>query len=91
MDRSLNTAASGYLTRKLVEVGMEAWITMEDCGTVEGLWISNEEIRALGLADMRSRVIGRILAEGTLDVEAGTLLEHRSRNGKDEIDRTSWG
>src|SRR5260370_14582714 len=27
MDRSLNTARSGYLTRKLVEVRLEAWIT----------------------------------------------------------------
>lgn len=33
MDRSLNTAPSGYLTRKLVEVGMEVWTTQEDCGT----------------------------------------------------------
>ncbi len=75
MDRSLNTAQSGYLTRKLVEVGMEVWTTMTDCGTREGWLITNEESQALGLPDMRSRVVGRVLAESVAGLEAGVLLE----------------
>lgn len=68
MDRSLNTAKSGYLTRRLVEVGMEVWITMEECGTHEGIWITQAESQALGLPNLKSRVVGRILVsqpEGT--------------------------
>jgi DNA-directed RNA polymerase subunit beta' len=75
MDRSLNTAQSGYLTRKLVEVGMEVWTTMTDCGTRESWLITNEESQALGLPDMRSRVVGRVLAESVGDLPAGVLLE----------------
>src|SRR5579885_1719459 len=75
MDRSLNTAQSGYLTRKLVEVGMEVWTTQEDCGTHAGWLITNEESQALGLPDLRSRVVGRVLAEPAAHLSAGTLLD----------------
>jgi DNA-directed RNA polymerase subunit beta' len=76
MDRSLNTARSGYLTRKLVEVGQQVLITEQDCGTEEGLLISNEESRHLGLADKRSRLVSRILAEPlpSLGLQRGTML-----------------
>jgi DNA-directed RNA polymerase subunit beta' len=77
MDRSLNTAQSGYLTRKLVEVGMEVWTTQDDCGTQNGWLITNEESQALGLPDMRSRIIGRVLAEPVAHLPAGTLLEEQ--------------
>jgi DNA-directed RNA polymerase subunit beta' len=77
MDRSLNTARSGYLTRKLVEAGIEVWITQMDCGTVEGLLVTNEESVRMGLPDMRSRITGRILAEALEDLALlpGTLLD----------------
>ncbi len=74
MDRSLNTAMSGYLTRRLVEAGMEVVITQKDCHTAEGLLITNEECYRLGLPDMRSLVIGRVLAESAGDLEADTFL-----------------
>jgi DNA-directed RNA polymerase subunit beta' len=77
MDRSLNTAQSGYLTRKLVEVGMEVWTTQEDCGTQDGWLITNEESQALGLPDLRSRVVGRVLAEPVAHLPAGTLLDEQ--------------
>src|SRR2546425_94810 len=76
MDRSLNTARSGYLTRKLVEVGLEVWITEEDCGTTQGLLISDEESKRMGLPSMRSRLLSRVLAESLPEegLEQGTLL-----------------
>jgi len=75
MDRSLNTAMSGYLTRRLVEAGMEAVITQEDCHTTEGLRITNAECHRLGLPTMRSLVIGRVLAAAVGTLPAGTLLD----------------
>jgi DNA-directed RNA polymerase subunit beta' len=77
MDRSLNTAMSGYLTRRLVEAGMEVIVTQEDCHTTEGLLITNEESRRIGLPNMRSRIIGRVLAEPVGNLQAGTLLDER--------------
>jgi DNA-directed RNA polymerase subunit beta' len=77
MDRSLNTARSGYLTRRLVEVGVEVWITQVDCGTNESLLITNEESRAEAMPDIRSRIIGRVLAEALPEVglSPGALLD----------------
>jgi len=76
MDRSLNTARSGYLTRKLVEVGLEVWITAEDCGTAQGLLVTDEESKHMGLPSMRSRLLSRMLAESLPEVgmDHGTLL-----------------
>jgi DNA-directed RNA polymerase subunit beta' len=75
MDRSLNTAQSGYLTRRLVEAGMEVWTTQEDCETHDGLLITENESQVRGLADFGSRTIGRVLAEPVAGLAAGTLLE----------------
>jgi DNA-directed RNA polymerase subunit beta' len=76
MARSLNTAVTGYLTRKLVEVGQEVWITEEDCGTLDAVTIDDGESRTLlGLPDMSSRLIGRVLAEPSGSLSAGTLLD----------------
>ena len=71
-----NTARSGYLTRKLVEVGLEVWITKEDCGTTQGLLITDEESKRMGLPSMRSRLLSRVLVESLPEVgmDHGTLL-----------------
>ncbi len=39
-DTALRTADSGYLTRRLVDVCQEVIIREEDCGTTEGVWVS---------------------------------------------------
>ncbi len=54
---------------------MEVWTTMEDCGTQESWLITHEESCALGLPDMSSRVVGRVLAESVGELEAGVLLD----------------
>jgi DNA-directed RNA polymerase subunit beta' len=80
MDRSLNTAQSGYLTRRLVEVGMEVWTTHQDCGTHDGILITAAESQERGLADFGSRIVGRVLAESVADLTVGTLLEEAHVN-----------
>src|SRR5205823_5142871 len=58
------------------EVGQEVWITGEDCGSADGLVITNEESRALlGLADMGSRIAGRVLVEQAGPLPDRTLLD----------------
>jgi DNA-directed RNA polymerase subunit beta' len=81
MDRSLNMAMSGYLTRRLVEAGMEAVITQEDCHTTEGQLITSAACHRLGLPTMRSLVIGRVLAEAVGTFPAGTLLDETLVDG----------
>merc|ERR1712137_1280460 len=47
-DTALKTANSGYLTRRLVDVAQDVIVSMDDCGTENGLVISslkkNDEI-----------------------------------------------
>jgi DNA-directed RNA polymerase subunit beta' len=77
MDRSLNTAHSGYLTLRLVNVAQDVIVTEEDCGTTEGLLITDEESKGMGLADSRTRLFARILAASlpSVGLQAGDELD----------------
>ncbi len=62
-DTALKTADSGYLTRKLADVAQNVVITMEDCGTTQGITkgviYRGEKVEVrLGRLDSRSRQPG---------------------------------
>jgi DNA-directed RNA polymerase subunit beta' len=62
-DTALKTANSGYLTRRLVDVGQDLVITEEDCGTTNGL-IMKAVIDGGNVAQtLGAAVLGRIVAE----------------------------
>ncbi|HLZ58747.1 MAG TPA: DNA-directed RNA polymerase subunit beta' [Ktedonosporobacter sp.] len=76
-DTALRTAESGYLTRRLIDVAQDVIVTEEDCGTTEGTLITEFDSKDMGLDSMRSRLVGRILAEvipGLEHIEAGDEL-----------------
>src|SRR5438128_628633 len=76
-DTALRTAESGYLTRRLIDVAQDVIVTEEDCGTTEGLLITEHDSREMGLDSIRGRVIGRVLAEaipGFEQIEVGDEL-----------------
>ena len=65
-DTALKTANSGYLTRRLVDVGQDLVVTEEDCGTDNGLIMKavidgGNIVQTLGEA-----VLGRVVAEDVL-------------------------
>jgi DNA-directed RNA polymerase subunit beta' len=62
-DTALRTAESGYLTRRLIDVSQDVIVTEEDCGTTEGILVTNADSRDMMLPDMRDRLKGRILLE----------------------------
>ncbi|GAB1269947.1 DNA-directed RNA polymerase subunit beta' [Aurantivibrio infirmus] len=81
-DTALKTANSGYLTRRLVDVAQDLVVTMDDCGTDEGLTMApviegGDIIETLG-----DRILGRIVARDVLRpgtdeilVPAGTMID----------------
>src|SRR5207248_2702521 len=76
-DTALRTAESGYLTRRLIDVAQDVIVTEEDCGTTEGILITDHDSREMGLDSMRGRVVGRVLAEaipGFEQIEVGDEL-----------------
>lgn len=81
-DTALKTANSGYLTRRLVDVGQDCIVTYQDCGTVEGVETTalvegGEEIESLA-----NRILGRVAAEDVLDPITNEVLVKRG----EEID-----
>ena len=73
-DTALKTANAGYLTRKLVDVSANVRISMEDCGTHEGITISsivngNELVESL-----EERITGRVIANDIVDPISNEIL-----------------
>ena len=73
-DTALKTANSGYLTRRLVDVAQDSTITIEDCGTIDGIEIEHlmeggEIIQRVG-----ERVLGRVALMDIVDPVTGEVL-----------------
>jgi DNA-directed RNA polymerase subunit beta' len=66
-DTALKTANSGYLTRRLADVGQDCTIVEIDCGTINGIEVESlyeggEVIQTLG-----ERILGRVTQEDIVD------------------------
>jgi DNA-directed RNA polymerase subunit beta' len=80
-DTALKTANSGYLTRRLVDVAQDCIITIEDCGTKDGIKVRAIIDAGTVVAPLAIRILGRTTAEDVKDpasnkvvVKRGTLL-----------------
>ncbi len=84
-DTALKTANAGYLTRKLVDVSQDVTITMEDCGTTEGLEVSAIMVNGEEIESLEERILGRTAAEDIIDpftneviVEEGKEIDEKA-------------
>ncbi len=73
-DTALRTADSGYLTRRLVDVSQDVIVRENDCGTTEGLTISDIKDGNHILETLEERLIGRFLLEPLCDKETGEVI-----------------
>ncbi|MBA7611957.1 DNA-directed RNA polymerase subunit beta' [subsurface metagenome] len=80
-DTALRTSESGYLTRRLIDVAQDVIIRQEDCGTTEGLWISEPQAGEL-LPSLTERITGRLAASKVVDPNTGETIVNRN----EEID-----
>ncbi|MBC8570156.1 DNA-directed RNA polymerase subunit beta' [Zongyangia hominis] len=78
-DTALRTADSGYLTRRLVDVSQEVIIRQDDCGTHEGIWVSDIKDGSEMIEPMTERLIGRYVADDVIDPNTGELLVSRDK------------
>jgi len=85
-DTALRTADAGYLTRRLVDVAQDTIVTIEDCGTEEGLWLYRDDDREL-LQELQQRVLGRILVKSLLDPRTGAVIADRNREIDEALSR----
>ncbi len=64
-DTALRTADSGYLTRRLVDVAQDVITRDDDCGTLEGTWITRAETEEFAGSEPDAfwrRLVGRFSA-----------------------------
>ena len=77
-DTALNTASSGYLTRRLIDVAQEVIILGEDCGTLDG-WAPQRPAPHSNI-NLQYRVSGRLAAATLAHPETGEILVSRNEN-----------
>jgi DNA-directed RNA polymerase subunit beta' len=75
-DTALRTAESGYLTRRLIDVAQDVIILSEDCGTDQGIWITESDSKDMN-EPFRNRLTGRILQAAVpgFDYQRGAMID----------------
>ncbi len=84
-DTALKTANAGYLTRKLIDVAQNVKIAVTDCGTHEGVEVSDIVVGNEMIEPLSDRIYGRVLAEAIIDpitsevlVSEGTMIDEET-------------
>ena len=80
-DTALRTSGSGYLTRRLIDVTQDVIVLEEDCGTTEGIWLSEPQEKGL-LPSFTERITGRLAASKLANPGTGETIVDRD----EEID-----
>lgn len=84
-DTALKTADSGYLTRRLVDVSQDVIVREEDCGTEEGLYVSEIKEGSEVIEELKERLIGRYTAEDIIDPNSGKVVLENNKYMDPEI------
>ena len=75
-DTALNTAESGYLTRRLVDVAQDVIVKQEDCGTDKGYWVEAIVDRKTNtiIESLFDRLVGRYSKQEITDPKTGEVI-----------------
>jgi hypothetical protein len=68
VDTALRTANSGYLTRRLIDVAQHIIVRRIDCGTENGIVITDMKDGKKILFSLKKRLVGRVLAKSIQNV-----------------------
>ncbi|HET7289850.1 MAG TPA: DNA-directed RNA polymerase subunit beta', partial [Thermodesulfobacteriota bacterium] len=73
-DTALKTANAGYLTRRLIDVAQDVMIKEFDCGTVEGITVSDLVEGGEIIERVGERVLGRVSVDDIIDPVSGQII-----------------
>ncbi len=73
-DTALRTADSGYLTRRLVDVSQEVIVREDDCGTRDGIIVTDIRDGNEIIEPLIDRLEGRTVTEDIVHPETGELI-----------------
>ncbi|HIM93712.1 MAG TPA: DNA-directed RNA polymerase subunit beta' [Campylobacterales bacterium] len=81
-DTAMKTASAGYLTRKLIDVAQNVKVVMHDCGSHEGVDVSDILVGNELIEPLSDRVYGRVISKDIIDpitsevlVSEGTMID----------------
>ncbi|MBX7244511.1 MAG: DNA-directed RNA polymerase subunit beta' [Candidatus Sumerlaeaceae bacterium] len=87
-DTALKTSDAGYLTRRLVDVAQDLFITEEDCGTQDSITVAAiTEITRTGereLEPLSDRIAGRVTSKDVVDPATGKVIVKKNTDISDE-------
>lgn len=83
-DTALRTADSGYLTRRLVDVSHNVIVNMEDCGSTEGIEVSEFAEGKEVIEELRLRITGRTSLDEIRDPKTGKVIVEKNEEINDE-------
>ena len=90
-DTALKTADAGYLTRRLVDVAQDVIISKEDCGTLNGIFVSAIIEGDKVITSLRDRIVGRVALDRIVDVVSDEVIveanEEIDEQKADKIER----
>ncbi len=73
-DTALRTADSGYLTRRLVDVSQDVIVRERDCGTDEGITLTDIVTSGETIETLEERITGRFAAEDVVDPQTKEII-----------------
>ncbi len=81
-DTALKTADAGYLTRRLVDVAQDVVVYEHDCGTINGILISDLKEGEEIIEPIADRILGRTILDDFIDrgkviVKAGSVISEK--------------
>ncbi len=77
-DTALKTADSGYLTRRLVDVSQDVIVRQQDCGTDDGMYVSEIKEGTEVIEGLEERLTGRYLAEDIFENDKKTIIAEKN-------------
>ena len=85
-DTALRTADAGYLTRRLVDVAQDVIVEIEDCGTLDGVWVDRGSSERIG-ESFADRLGKRVAAASIVDERTGEIVVDRNELFTEETAR----
>jgi DNA-directed RNA polymerase subunit beta' len=74
VDTALKTANSGYLTRRLIDVGQDILIREKDCLTPHSFFITISSKNSKTLSLIYEKILGRVLSKSIFDTKTGDKI-----------------
>jgi len=74
VDTALKTSDAGYLSRRLVDVSHSVIVTEEDCGTLEGIFLTSLTDGEEELLPLKERITGRVAIDNVVDIVTDRII-----------------